>query len=81
MTEHDGSRGPFLRVVVESALRLEACRTCGVVAHTAAATSAWSMSPCFGRQSRAPADARLADLPAGHERRGSAVSDDSGWPW
>lgn len=50
VTEHDGRRGPFLRVVVESPARVEACRACGVVARSHGRRDVRLVDvPCFGR--------------------------------
>jgi transposase len=50
VAEHDGKRGPWLRVVVESPLRLEACRSCGVVAHSHGRRAVRLVdTPSFGR--------------------------------
>ncbi|GAB6986108.1 ISL3 family transposase [Nocardioides pyridinolyticus] len=50
VTGHDGKRGPFLRVVVESEPRVEACRACGVVANSHGRRDVRLVDvPCFGR--------------------------------
>lgn len=50
VAECDGMRGPFLRVVVESPQRVEACRWCGVVAHSHGRRPVRVVDvPCFGR--------------------------------
>jgi transposase len=50
VSEHRGKRGPFLRVVVESPARVEACRSCGVVAHSHGRRTVRLVdTPCFGR--------------------------------
>ncbi len=50
VAELDGRRGLFLRVVVESPPRIEACRECGVVAHSHGRRTVRLVdTPCFGR--------------------------------
>lgn len=50
VSEREGRRGPFLQVVVESPRRVEACRSCGVIAHSHGRRSVRLVdTPCFGR--------------------------------
>ena len=50
VAERGGRRGPLLRVVVESAARVEACRACGVVAHSHGRREVRLVDvPCMGR--------------------------------
>lgn len=50
VTERGGRRGPVFRVVVESPTRVEACRTCGVVAHSHGRRDVHLVDvPCMGR--------------------------------
>ena len=50
VVEVEGRRGRFLRVVVESPPRVEACRSCGVLAHSHGRRTVRLVdAPCFGR--------------------------------
>jgi transposase len=50
VSRHDGKRGPFLRVVVESPARVEGCRRCGVVAGSHGRRDVRLVDvPCMGR--------------------------------
>ena len=50
VTEHDGQRGRFLRVVVETPKQAEACRACGVVAGSHGRRDVCLVDvPCLGR--------------------------------
>jgi transposase len=50
VSEQQSKRGLFLRVVVESPPRVEACRSCGVVAYSHGRRSVRLVdTPCFGR--------------------------------
>jgi transposase len=50
VSEHHGRRRGFLRVVVESPPRVEACRVCGVIAHSHGRREVRLVDvPCFGR--------------------------------
>jgi transposase len=50
VTEHDGQRGSFLRVFVETPKRAEACRACGVVAGSHGRRDVRLVDvPCMGR--------------------------------
>jgi transposase len=50
VAEHEGKRGLFLRVVLESPSRVEACRSSGVVAHSHGSRTVRLVdTPCFGR--------------------------------
>ena len=53
VAEHDGKRGRWLRVVVESAARVMGCPTCGVVAGSHGRRNVTLIdTPCFGRPVR-----------------------------
>jgi hypothetical protein len=50
VSEYDGKRGPVLRVVVETPQRVEACRSCGVVAGSHGRREVRLVDvPCMGR--------------------------------
>jgi transposase len=72
VSEHDGRRGPFLRVVVESSPRVEGCRSCGVVASSHGRRIVRLVdTPCFGRPVELVWRKRtLAVRRAGLQRRG-----------
>ena len=53
VAEHDGKRGRWLRVVVESPARVMGCPTCGVVAGSHGRSNVTLIdTPCFGRPVR-----------------------------